>query len=428
MGDKKYDIFKPWLTLDVWQNTFIDEEGNSFLLCGRQVGKSTAAAIKAVELARNKHKKGEDILIISFTEKQAQNLFNKAYNYAEARYSSKIARKKPRTPTKHVFYVNDVKIACYAAGLTGEGLRGGTWKKIIIDEPRKMSDEVFEAVYPMLSVIGGSMDLLGTPGGKQGFFYDCSMRSDFKQFYISAEDCPRHSQNFLKAQREYMSELVYSQEYLAMFLDDLKRLFSDEWIKKVCTEIRPNPYKSKFFLGSDIGGVGGDESSFEIFDGKDSDNIIQVENITTKGKPETEAYDKIIELNKLYNKLYGVGIDNRGIGSGVYQFLIREKEIKDIVQPLDNARKATNRDKTHFVRLLREEMYLDTLMMGEKNKLHLLKDINLVNSLRSIQKEVIKTTSGRREFKIWGDDSHIAEGIIRGIKLVLDKPLSLWVK
>ena len=57
---KDYDINRPWLTLDSWQKEYIytDKNANCFLLCGRQVGKTTAMSIKAVELCIKHFKKG----------------------------------------------------------------------------------------------------------------------------------------------------------------------------------------------------------------------------------------------------------------------------------------------------------------------------------------------------------------------------------
>ena len=67
-----YNILKPWLTLDNWQKEYINAKGNTFLLCGRQSGKSAAASVKFATKAANVP--NSTILMISFTEKQAKNL------------------------------------------------------------------------------------------------------------------------------------------------------------------------------------------------------------------------------------------------------------------------------------------------------------------------------------------------------------------
>src|SRR3990167_707434 len=98
-----------------------------------------------------------------------------------------------------------------------------------------MNREIFTSISPMLSVAGGSMDIASTPRGKVGYFYECSKRDDFKKFYISAEDCPRHNKEFLESERKSMTKLAYAQEYLAHFLDDLRQFFPTELIKKCMT-------------------------------------------------------------------------------------------------------------------------------------------------------------------------------------------------
>ena len=172
----EFDINRPWETLDKWQKDYCfhpDSNSNNFLLCGRQVGKTTAMSIRAVELCVKHFKKGEFVLINSITEKQAYHMLAKAMTYAQAKYSSKIDTSKDNKPTKHrLMFRNGTGILCYAAGETGEGLRGFTIKKLMPDEGSRMSEEYFVATLPMLSVVGGSMDIASTPAGKMNTISD----------------------------------------------------------------------------------------------------------------------------------------------------------------------------------------------------------------------------------------------------------------
>ena len=95
------DINRPWLSLDDWQKEYIFDKNpnqNNFLLCGRQVGKTTAMSMRAVELCVHHFKKGEFVLINSITEKQAYHLLAKARAYAEEKYLS-----KPNNPGLYPF-------------------------------------------------------------------------------------------------------------------------------------------------------------------------------------------------------------------------------------------------------------------------------------------------------------------------------------
>ena len=128
----EYDINRPWLSLDPWQKEYIyntQPNQDNFLLCGRQVGKTTAMSIKAVELCVKHFKKGEFVLINSITEKQAYHMLAKARVYAEELYPKQIIMKGDDKPTKHrLMFKNGTGILCYAAGERGEGLRGFTIK------------------------------------------------------------------------------------------------------------------------------------------------------------------------------------------------------------------------------------------------------------------------------------------------------------
>jgi hypothetical protein len=421
-----YNINKPWQTLDDWQKEYINADGNCFLLTGRQCGKSTAMYLKCAKIALEKAK--SDILVIAFTEKQAYELFFKVLNYLETIAPDSIVR-GTKKPTKHEIRLkNGSMIRCHASGQNGSGLRGYTLTKIFVDEAAPMSQEVFTAIMPMISVTGGSIDLASTPRGKSGFFYSASLRDDFKKFYVSSENCPRHSKEFLDTQKKTMSQLEYAQEYLAVFLDDLKRIFSDELISKACTLKRPETIAQgrEYYLGCDISRLGSDETTFEIIRRADKDHSYQVENIITTKQLTTQTTDRIIDLHKQY-AFKKVGIDSSGTGSGVFDQLLRTDGLKSRVFALENATKALDKDGKKHKRVLKEDMIMNLLFMLEKRKLFLLNDDELVLSLKSIQYEYVIKEGRETKFRIFGNYSHITEGIMRAAWLIAqEKGLNLW--
>jgi hypothetical protein len=344
----------------------------------------------------------------------------KALAYATAKYSNEIKKGKDK-PTMHkISFKNGTNIYCYAAGETGEGLRGFTIKKLMVDEGSRMNREFFISVLPMLSVISGSMDIASTPCGKEGYFYDCSKDEHYKKFYISAEDCPRHSQEFLARERERMTKLQYAQEYLAQFLDELRRVFSDDLINKCCIlKRRKEILKGEYYLGSDIAGLGKDETTHEVLDRITRDNIEQVENEIALKKLTTETSDRIKQLNILYN-FKQIGIDDAGTGFGVFSELMNDNATKRKTFALNNASRQTDSEGEKSKKLLKEEMYLNLLMLIENSKIRLLDDDEVKASLASIQHD--------EDNKIYGSYSHIAEGIIRSAWLcVQDKSLKMFV-
>lgn len=427
----KYNINEPWKTLDSWQKDYIentDPNKNCFLLTGRQVGKTTAMSIKAVELCMKHFKKGDYILICSITEKQGYHLLAKALSYAEAVYPKQIKGGKDR-PTKHeIRFKNGTGILSYPAGETGQGLRGFTIKKLMIDEGSRMSDEFFIAVSPQLSVAGGSMDLASTPCGKIGFFYERSMDTSFKKFYVSAEDCPRHSKEFLQSERERLSKLAYAQEYLAIFTDELMRLFSDDLLNKTCVgkrNILIDPHK--YYIGVDVAGFGKDENVFAVIGRNHRNKLIQRENIITKKELTTNTALRIQQLTQKY-KPKKIGVDDGGVGFGVFSQLLDMKETKRKTIALNNASRDLNKDGTKSKKLLKEEMYMNLLALMEQDKIILLNDDEILASLKSIQYEFIQKENAKTKTRIYGSYSHIAEAIIRAAWLAeKDKTLNIYI-
>lgn len=426
----EYDLMRPWLTLDPWQKEYIYDPNpnqNNFLLCGRQCGKTTAMSMRAVELCVKHYKKGEFVLINSITEKQAFHMLAKSLVYAKEFYGKKVVMKGADKPTKHrIMFKDGTGILCYAAGDTGEGLRGYTIKKLMPDEGSRMSEEYFIATSPMLSVIGGSTDIASTPFGKKHpdgsprWFYKCSLDRKYKKYFVDAEHCPRHTKEFLAGEKERLSKLAYAQEYLAIFTDELRRLFDDDMINDCCVIKRKETvlHGENYYLGVDVAGLGDDECTYEIFWKTKEKEIEQVENITKKRNYTTDTSRKILELNRSYD-FKRIGVDDGGPGFGVWCELMDNDETKRKTDALNNASREIDRDGTKHKKILKEEMYINLQVLMENRKIKLLDDEEIKTSLASIQHD---------EGKIFGSYSHIAEGIIRGVWLAeKDKSLKPFV-
>jgi len=426
-----YNILRPWETLDKWQREYIfetDPNHNCFLLCGRQVGKTTAMSIKAVELCVNHFKKGDFILINSITEKQAYHMLAKALVYAKQIYSKHVILKGKDKPTKHkLLFENGTGILCYAAGETGEGLRGFTIKKLMSDEGSRMSEEYFIPVSPMMSVVGGSRDIASTPAGKlhsdgsEKYFYKCSKDDDFKRFYVSAEDCPRHKEEFLEKERERLSKLAYAQEYLAIFTDELKRLFSPELIAEICVlEQSDHINKSgRYYLGVDVAGLGEDECSYEVLEIMNSKMIEQRANFTEKRNLTVDTSREIFSMNQTFN-FKKIGVDDAGVGFGVWSELMTDDRTKRKTEALNNASRIIDKDGLRHKKILKEEMYINLQILMETNQIKLLNNDEVKASLASIQHD---------EGRIFGSNSHITEGIIRAAWLAeKEKGLNIFAR
>ena len=416
-----YDLRRPWETLDPWQEELLKSEGNVCIITGRQCGKSTATSILAAETAVNKEK--QFIIIGAEVIEQAEILMRKIKAYMEARYFGEVKK----TTLQFMELNNGSIIICVPIGDAGTSMRGYTATMIIIDEAALIHDRAWEAIEPIISVTRGRVILLSTPQSKKGFFYKAFLSDDYRNFVMSARDCPRHEKEFLDRKQSEMSPVAFAQEYLGEFLDDYNRKFTEEWVKKVCVinkeEIKLSE-SADYFLGIDVGGgVGLGETTFEGFDGTSRENATQVLNINSTTIAGPGIQRQIKELKSTYNYDTGrIGFDSRGEGSGTYKFLLEDDELKRCVVALDNATRPIGTDEER-TKLLKEFMYDVVEQMGWRGELKCFNEGSVKQSFESIQ--VTIKSNGERSYS--GSYDHIVEGIVRAIWLIKDKPLNVYI-
>jgi len=409
------------LKLDTWQEEVLKTKGNLCLCSGRQVGKSTIISIKAGEYAISHVKK--TILIIASVERQALLLFEKVLSYIHDNHKPFIKRGKDK-PTKHTLRLtNGSVIHCLPTGLSGYGIRGYTIDQLYADEAHFIPEDVWTAVTPMLATTGGDIILLSTPHGRTGYFYRCFSDPSFTSFHVSSEDCDRIPKGFLNLEKERMTKLQYSQEYLGEFIDELQQFFPDKLIAKCMTMQRRSIIAKdrRYYLGVDIARMGDDESTFEIIDKIDANTYEHIESIITTKTLTTMTTREILRLNKEYEfkKIY---IDDGGIGVGVFDQLLEEDETRRKTVAINNASRALDRDDKRHKKLLKEDLYNNLLRMMEQGKLRLLDDPEIFQSLKSVQYEYTD-----RGLRIFGNYTHITEGLIRAAFCAKDKSLKMFI-
>lgn len=417
--------------LDKWQEDVLAHEGNLVVCSGRQVGKSQVIAIKAAEYIVNNPKK--KVLIISVTEDQAMMMLQKILLYLNDNHKKLISKGKDK-PTKHmVKLTNKSQVITKAVGQYGLGVLGLTVDVIIPDEAAYLPESIWQSITPMLLTTGGVMWLLSTPNSQQGYFYEAYTNPDmgFKVFHVDSEEVadnrpePQRSimLKFLEREKARMSELEYAQQYLAQFLEELNQFFPDELINSVQVMNRPdtiNP-NGEYYLGVDVARMGGDESTFEIFERRD-DILYQRENLITTYTLTTDTVDKVLELDNLY-KFKNIYIDDGGLGVAVFDQLLLHTQTKRKVIPINNASKALDKDSKRSRKLLKEDLYFNLKRLMERGQVKLLKDDEIFKSLKSV---IYETDRVKNSTRIYGSYTHVVEGLIRGAWCVRDKRLNLF--
>lgn len=402
--------------LDKWQSDVLATEGNVCLRSGRQVGKSFVIAIKAAEYAV-KHP-NKRIMVIASVERQAFLLFEKILAYMLDKHKYKIKMGKDK-PTRHkINLTNKSIIYCFPTGLSGAGIRGFTIDLLIADEAAFIPEDVWTAVTPMLAVTKGKIILLSTPHGKEGFYYECFKRKDFTSFHVSSEDCPRRDDEFLAAERERMTEVQYAQEYLGEFIDELRQFFPDVLIKECMKEYQR-------IVGERYGGVDvarlGEDKTIITDGGFTANKVFQQDTVisgskwrTTKTAAEILKQDRAYSYNKW-------GIDDAGVGGGVFDELLENDQIKRRIIGMSNATRKVDH-KGRKQKLLKTDMYNHTKAGMEKGKVNLKDSPEVFQSFKSVQFELIDSGD---KIRFFGKDTHIVEAFVRAYECTKSKGLNI---
>jgi len=433
---------------DKWQKDFLECKGDKILCTGRQVGKSEVCSADAVEFAVN-NPKTKPIVIIAPLEKQAYSLFSKALAYLQNNYPNMICKKKDKPTQTRIKLTNGVEIYCLPVGANGLNIRFLTIGRLYIDEASRVPSEVYTAVQPALLTTGGDTILLSTLNGAIGDFYECWINKDnaynsFTRISVNSEFVVTNreiSETWTEKQRigaiqkleqakARMSQAEYAQEYLAIAMLDMSRFFKDELIEKCCVlqrrgGISPN---KKYYLGCDVAAMGEDDSTIEIVEKVSKDRIEQVENLIESRVYTTQTSEKIIFLQDLY-KFKAIGIDDNGVGFGVFSECMTNNKTKAITHSMNNEKRLLDEDGEKSKRLFKVEMYFRMLAWMEQGKIKLLDDKEVIESLKSIQFKLELKPGEATRHVISGNYSHVVEGLIRSIWLAIeDDSLDLWIR
>lgn len=437
------------IVLDDWQKDCINHKGDLLLCTGRRVGKTYIVARKAVE--RMLEKKIE-VILFSETEEQAMIIIAMAKEYLfDSNNYNKLNRKLTATNKKTLTLKIGSVMRCRASGDTGASGRGFGADIVIIDEASRRSKFFWLAIRPIMLAHAGEMWMCSTPFGKQGYFWEMynetvnlkRKNARFKVIYTTTEkvfnerkitkywteEKKQKALQILEEDKRTMTRLEYGQEYLGLFMEDLQQFFPDDLIRNCQVRTRPDvvPKDKDYYLGQDIARMGEDETTAEIgYLTEDEDpRIIQIENLVTKKTYLTETFALNLELDNKYDfqKMF---IDDEGIGIGVFDMMMDNDQLKHKTIGINNSKRVIDADGREKG-ILKTDLYYWLRGLMEKKKIELLEDQSIFNSLKSVQYEYGTDIKGNPVIKIHGNDTHIAEGLIRLAQATKYKDLNIFV-
>ena len=455
---------------DKWQREVIDYKGSVTIRAGRQVGKSTTVGKRRAELML-KHKKSIS-LIIAPAQRQSSQLFIKVMGWLEVEnqkameesggWKSNAALTLKRNmeakrqfeydfgiyneiPTKTTLIlkkdfkkprsINNQGSVCYSlpAGKTGTYLRTYALDFLDIDEAAYVPEAVYTALKPMLAVSQKARGLgwetfLSTPFGKGGFFYESHHNDDYKKFHISSEDCPRISKEFLLKEKQRLSRAEYMQEWCGEFTDEWNQFFPTALIRK-CMDILDWNYKDnydkthRYYEGVDFARYGGDENAFVIADLVGlCVNIVrcQTTNKELINNPTTDSIGRIKADDAMFN-FRKIFVDDGGLGGPITDIL-QEKMGRKVFGLNNASRRIEVQGEEKKRGILKEDLYCNALMLMEQGRLHLINDMLLLKSLKSITTEY----SSSAKVRIFGKYSHLTEAMVRACWCIKERGLALF--
>jgi len=206
------------------------------LNCTRQWGKSTITAAKAVHQACMEA--GSLTLVVSVGGRQSGEFVRKA-----ARFVRRLGVRVKGDGDNEISieFPNKSRIV----GLPGNEAttRGfSAVSLLLVDEAARVDDDLYKAVRPMLAVSGGSLWLMSTPNGKQGFFWEAWEHGgpEWERIQVPATECPRISAAFLEEERRALGPWWYRQEYECQFSETVDQLFGyDDVMASMTPDVAP---------------------------------------------------------------------------------------------------------------------------------------------------------------------------------------------
>ncbi|MQA88710.1 MAG: hypothetical protein GEU90_00545 [Gemmatimonas sp.] len=109
---------------------------------------------------------------------------------------------------------------------------------LVVDEAARVSDDLYQAIRPMLAVSQGRIVLLSTPFGKRGLFHHewTEGGPSWSRIMIPAEQVPRISPRWLAEERSKIGDWWYRQEYGCEFVDTQDQVFGYEHVQAAISD------------------------------------------------------------------------------------------------------------------------------------------------------------------------------------------------
>lgn len=343
----------------------------------RQSGKSTSISMYA--LYKCLTNKGWTLLIFAPVQRQSSELYAKIRNTIS---NSEIFKDYIQSSTQtELVFKNGSRILSLPVGPNGDSIRGFTGDTIILEEAEGIKDSIVnEVIMPMIaSKPHGQMIKIGTGKGKNHFWESAyGKETEYKLFcydWTYPVKAKQITQEFINEQRKNLTELEFSTEYEAKFIEDSDCYFKQELIQSCIEDYElPDKINNKYsyYLGVDFARMGEDKSVFiPVLSHGGGVRVSDI--ITTEHKMLTDAVGRVKQLDEKYS-FDRICLDQTGLGAGPTDMLTEEFGYK--VEGIT------------FTMQSKEDLYSNLKKMMEQGRLKIPNNRDLYYELSDLRYEV----------------------------------------
>lgn len=309
-----------------YQEKFIaDKSKRLIFISGRQCGKTTICAIKALWKAWCFD--NQTILVVSRTGRQSKVMAKKIRTFL---YNCKILENDKRIFNTEQLEFNNGSIIYFLPG-DPDNIRGFSANTIIIDEAAFISNDLFVAIEPSIMATNGDIIMISSPYRPEGYFYDAVQSGMWSVHKVTCYDNPLINDDDIEQFRLAHTTAEFKREMLAEFTDDSSEVYiTIDAIRSIMNGERHKKAQEgwSYVLGVDIARFGNDYTAIAIMGLPPNESITDgklylVDLIIYKKKSLYTTINKLVQIINEYKPL-SVVIDSIGLGGGVYDILVEK--------------------------------------------------------------------------------------------------------
>jgi len=335
------ELFFNWKAFDYQKKPLNDMSKRVVLACGRQIGKTEMAALRALyEAVVNP---GTTNLILAPVQRQARILFRRLKYFINVNSQLPEGEKLDlssmidRETQTEIELNNNSMLYCLPISEDGSNIRGFTANWIGIDEAEHVKDEAWAAINPMLATTHGTLWLTGTFYGTNNMFYKWFKQGErykelkiwkdgehFSPYKFPSSVSPLITKEFLKQEESRLPYMEYQQEYEARPLETVGTVWTEKLLDDVMREscpLRSGPIQGhRYYLGYDVARFGDDEAVGIIIERRTErsgdEEFYMVNSFEMKGQSLDYQVKYLESLHRIWN-FEKIIVDSTGVGSGV---------------------------------------------------------------------------------------------------------------